>query len=235
MGRDKRASRAARDPGGFIALPWSVMDCPAYAALSHPARSLLLELARQYVRDNNGRLVASRAYLALRGWTSADVIQRAKGELLAAGFIHETVKGRRPNRASWYALTWFGLDRHADYDPGAAETFLRGAYRKNAIPCPSHGTERRPIAPSGGTERAAPVPSHGAMRATFATSPVPSGGHHLETPSVPMKTDEGPAAADRQPSLRDGPTISLSAPRRACPANVPGTSQGQRIPSPRLT
>jgi hypothetical protein len=185
--RDKRASRASRDAGGFIALPWSVVDCPAYAALSHPARSLLLELARQFVRDNNGSLLASRSHLAPRGWTSADVIQRAKNELIAAGFVHETVKGRRPNRASWHALTWFALDRHPDYDPGAVETFTRSAYLKNAPLCPSRGTERRPIAPPRGTESAPPIPSHGAMRATFTSLPVPSGGHLLEMPSVPIE------------------------------------------------
>jgi hypothetical protein len=188
-GRNRgRKGDSGRDPGGFIALPWTVLDCPAYAALSHPARSLLMELARQYVRDNNGRLLASRAYLARRGWTSADVIQRAKGELLAAGFIHETVKGQRPNRASWYALTWYALDRHPDYDPGAVESFVRGAYRKNAPLCPSRGTERLSIAPSGGTETPSPVPSHGAIRATLQPSPVPSDGHHLEMPSAAHPT-----------------------------------------------
>ena len=35
-----------RDAGGFVALPWSVMDCAAYARLSHPAKALLFELAR---------------------------------------------------------------------------------------------------------------------------------------------------------------------------------------------
>ena len=48
---------SGRDAGGFVALPWSVLDCPAYARLSHPARALLFELARQFVRDNNGRLL----------------------------------------------------------------------------------------------------------------------------------------------------------------------------------
>src|SRR5690606_37161570 len=84
---------SGRDAGGFVALPWSVLDCPAYARLSHPARALLFELARQFVRDNNGRLLLSAAYLLKRGWRSADVITRAKRELLAAGFIHETVYG----------------------------------------------------------------------------------------------------------------------------------------------
>ncbi len=174
-----------RDGGGFIALPWSVMDSPAFAALSHPARSLLLELARQFVRDNNGRLLASAAYLAKRGWTSNDTITRAKRELLEAGFIHETVKGQRPNRAAWYALTWYALDRHPGYDTGALETFERGAYRfKNASLTPSGGVERTPIAPSGGVRKASVAPSGGAMKAVFAPLSTPSGGDHLDKPSA---------------------------------------------------
>lgn len=129
-----------------MALPWSVLDCPAWAALSHPARSLLLELARQYVRDTNGRLLLSDAYLSERGWKSHDVITRAVRELIAAGFVHQTVQGRRPNRASWYAVTWYVLDRHPDYDAGAAASFERGAYRKNASLAPSGGVER-PLKP----------------------------------------------------------------------------------------
>lgn len=182
--RNNAKASSGRDPGGFIALPWIVLDCPAYAALSHPARSLLLEIARQYVRDNNGRLLASRAYLATRGWNSAAVIDRAKHELLAAGFIFETVKGHRPNKASWYAVTWYTLDRHAGYDPGAVDSFERGAYRKNAVLSPPRGTERRPIGPSRGTESPSPVPSRGPMAAGFGPSPVPSDGHHLDMPSA---------------------------------------------------
>lgn len=129
-GRNKGAKGdAGRDAGGFIALPWSVVDSPAYQALGHPARSLLTEIARQFVGDNNGKLLCSRAYLSARGWKSNDVITRAKSELLAAGFIFETVKGQRPNKASWYAVTWRTLDRHSGYDTGAIECFVRGAYR----------------------------------------------------------------------------------------------------------
>lgn len=124
---------SGRDPGGFVALPWSVLDSAAYKELSHPARSLLLEIARQYVRDNNGRLLASAKYLSKRGWKSSDVISRAKSQLLEARFIHETVKGHRPNKASWYAITWQTLDRLKGYDPGAAETFRRGSYRPGPL------------------------------------------------------------------------------------------------------
>lgn len=185
MGRDKRRKGQdnSRDAGGFCAIPWAVLDSAAYQGLSHPARSLLMELARQYVRDNNGRLLASRAYLAKRGWKSADVIQRAKDELIAAGFVHETVKGQRPNKASWYAITWYSIDRLPGYDYGALESFERGAYRKNASLSPSHGTEGTRIVPSHGTEAPSPVPSHGTIRAKNPTRSVPSHGHHLEKPS----------------------------------------------------
>lgn len=184
-----RKGPTGRDPGGFVALPWSVLDCASYARLSHPARSLLLEFARQYVRDNNGRLLASAAYLAKRGWKSADVITRAKRELLDAGFIFETVKGQRPNRASWYAVTWQTLDRLPGLDPGAVEGFERGAYRnggpmKNAPLTPSRGVETSLIAPSHGVDRPSPTPSHGAIRATFGTLSTPSHGNHLEKPST---------------------------------------------------
>ena len=57
-----------------------------------PRGSLFMEIARQFVGDNNGRLLASAAHLKKRG-NSADVISRAKRQLLAGGFIFETVQG----------------------------------------------------------------------------------------------------------------------------------------------
>lgn len=184
-----RKGGSGRDAGGFVALPWSVLDCPVFARLSYPARALMLEFARQFCRDNNGRLLASGAYLAGRGWKSADVITRAKRELLEAGFIFETVKGHRPNRASWYAVTWQALDRLPGYDAGAVESFQRGAYRqgpaiKNAPLTPSHGVERPVIAPSHGVGKAAPTPSHGAIRPVSGARSTPSHGNLLEKPSA---------------------------------------------------
>lgn len=163
MGIDRSQRKkgdAGRDGGGFVALPWSVLDCPAYARLSHPARGLLMELARQFVRDNNGRLLASYAYLEPRGWASKDVITRAKRELLEAGFIFETARGQRPNKASWYAVTWYALDKLDGYDAGVSAAFQRGAYRgngqqQNASLSPSGGRIDRVIGPSDGhTEKA---------------------------------------------------------------------------------
>lgn len=216
-GRNKNnKGDSGRMAGGFIALPWGVVDCPAYASLSHPARSLLTEIARQYVRDNNGRLLASGAYLAKRGWRSNDVIVRAKRELVEAGFIHEMVMGHRPNKASWYAITWQRLDKIPGYDPGAAETFRRGAFQNNQplkkSLTPSHGVERASIAPSHGVGSNAATPSHGAMRPILTPTPTPSHGDHLEKPSVAVGNGDVLA------------TVSTS----AAPAFLPAT--GTSIP-----
>lgn len=192
----RKGHDTSRDQGGFIALPWSVLDCPAYARLSHPARSLLVEVARQFVRDNNGRLLLSRAYMAKRGWKSADTVSKAKRELLTAGFIHETVMGHRPNKASWYAVTWRSLDKMPGYDPGAIETFKRGAYQqiaplKNASLVPPAGTERTLIVPPAGTGKVPTVPPAGPIKAVLPTLSVPPAGHHLEIPSVAIKRERG--------------------------------------------
>ena len=54
MGRGKgQKGDTGRMAGGFVALPWVVLDCPAWQRLGHPARSLLLELARQLRPGSN--------------------------------------------------------------------------------------------------------------------------------------------------------------------------------------
>lgn len=184
-----------RDPGGFIALPWTVLDCPAYARLSHPAKALLLEVARQFVRDNNGRMLLSRAYLINRGWKSSDTISNAKRELLDGGFIYQTVMGHRPNKASWYAVTWLGLDKLPGYDTGASEGFKRGAYREDSPLIkitglrPPAGTGKTLIAPPAGTEAWPTVPPAGTIKVILGGLSVPPAGHHLDMPSIAVNAE----------------------------------------------
>lgn len=196
-----RKGDSGRDGGAFLALPWTVLDCAAYAALSHPAKALLIEVDRQFVRDNNGRMLLSVAYLKTRGWFSAGVIQKAKQELIQSSFIVETVKGQRPNKASWYAVTWRALNKQSGYDAGTEQLFQRGAYRfapgkekrlppgcknpkKNASLSPPHGIESVLIVPAHGIEAQAVVPPHGTVRPTFDAFSIPLDGHHLDMPSV---------------------------------------------------
>lgn len=109
---------------GCAQIPFCVFDSVEFMGLSHPARSLLIEIVRQYTGNNNGKLLTTGAYLATRGWKSQDVITRAKRELIASGLIYETAKGRPPNKASWYALSWELLDGRPDFDEGAVQAFV---------------------------------------------------------------------------------------------------------------
>jgi hypothetical protein len=199
----------SREPGGYCALPWCVIDSQAYQSLSYPAAALLIEVARQYVRDNNGRLLLSGRYLVTRGWRSKDVIERARRELLESKLIYQTVQGHRPNKASWYALTWYSLDKLPGYDPGALEGFRRGMYAsfQPSTPAPTrealfdkwrgHGkteaykinmlspagrVERAAIAPAGGVDRLSTTPANGAIRTLLPPLSTPVNGHHLDKP-----------------------------------------------------
>lgn len=116
-----------RDGTRFLALPFVVLEAPAFIALSGSARRLLLDVFMQYKGDNNGRLVACMSVLAERGWTSNDTLTRARRELENAGFLWQTRLGMRPNRAAWYAVTWMALDWHAQMDM-SERAFPRGAY-----------------------------------------------------------------------------------------------------------
>lgn len=199
----------SREPGGYCALPWCVIDSPAFQSLSYPATKLLIELARQRQGGDNGRYLLSGRYLATRGWHSKDVIERARRELLDAKLIYQTVQGHRPNKASWYALTWYTLDRLPDYDAGAVEGFRRGMYAtfqpstpaptrealfdkwrghgKSAAPkidrlSPAGGVERAAIAPAGGVESLPTTPANGAIRALLPSASTPANGHPLDKP-----------------------------------------------------
>jgi hypothetical protein len=129
MAKKSRYTSQKRDSGGFIALPWAVIDSSAYSALSAQSKVLLIEIARQLRGDNNGMLLCSRAYMSKRGWKSNDMLTKCKNELLAAKLIHQTVMGSRPNRASWFAVTWISLDKLDGYDTDLSLLFERGAYR----------------------------------------------------------------------------------------------------------
>jgi hypothetical protein len=132
MARKSKFAASSRDAGGFVAIPWTVLDSPAYQALSAHARVLLIEIARQLRGDNNGSLLCSRAYLATRGWRSNDMATKARDELIKAKLLHQTVIGHRPNKASWYAVTWLALDKLNGYDADQVATFVRSSYKTAA-------------------------------------------------------------------------------------------------------
>lgn len=115
MGRSKHR-RTGRDGVRFLALPHTVLDSHAFLGLSAPAVRLLLDIARQFDGQNNGRLVACMSALKSRGWNSNDTLTRARKELEASHLLYQTRIGMRPNRAAWFALTWLALDWTPDME-----------------------------------------------------------------------------------------------------------------------
>lgn len=181
-----------RDGRNFAALPWDVIDSAAYRSLSHPARSLLIDLLRQFRGSNNGQLLLTTKVLAPLGWRSVDVVLRARDDLVRVGLLHLTVQGRKPSWASWYALTFLHLDQSEGYDPAAARTFRRGAYRdfvataatmQNAVRPTPDGAESGKRAPRDGVGEASTAPPDGAHSTSFQPPPTPSDGAHLAKPS----------------------------------------------------
>jgi hypothetical protein len=215
-----------------------------------------MEMARQFVKDNNGRLLASGAYLRKRGWTSADVITRAKRELLAAGFIFETVMGQRPNKASWYAVTWQRLDKLKGYDEGASELFKRGAYAagvplqlqrtreqlyekwrkpadKNKSLTPSGGVEKGQIAPSGGVDGLSAAPSGGAIEPFLSPPSTPSHGNHLEMPSIAVKPLSAVSSSDVAQTLAEDSSLKFVRVRDSeLDPNLYDTTTGEHFKAP---
>ncbi len=152
MAKSYKRSKDKRDGDRYMALPHVVIDSPVYRNLSHPARSLLIDIARQYTGTNNGKLVACAKYLRPLGWKSNDTVTRALVELKEAELLIETRLGMRPNRAAWFALGWYALDPIDGMDLEVRH-FRRGQYRI-AVPIPRAGARRGRTVPSGGVVQA---------------------------------------------------------------------------------
>lgn len=126
-----KEGKQKRDAGAFVIIPHAVLHSEAYLSLPAFAKTLLIDLALQYRGDNNGDLCAAWKLMKKRGWKSEATLHRAKLQLIAGGFIFETRKGARPNKASLYAVTWLALDECGGKLDVSVKAFPRGAYRQH--------------------------------------------------------------------------------------------------------
>ncbi|WP_066271015.1 hypothetical protein [Hydrogenophaga palleronii] len=92
----KKRHKGSKFDENFVGIVYSVFECPAFYALSSFACKLLFDLIGQYRGDNNGDLTVAWSQVSERGWRSRTTLYRAKKELIDAGFIHVTRKGRMP-------------------------------------------------------------------------------------------------------------------------------------------
>lgn len=151
MGRAKFKGNRYTEP--FVGIVRSVFDSPEFTALSPHACKLLLELISQYKGDNNGDLTVAWSLMHKRGWRSRSTLWRCKAELIEAGFVYVTRKGRMPSTCELLALTWFSLDVSPKFDTEAVPCFRTKAYRDNSpLPMPTVKPKRDWTLPNGGRE-----------------------------------------------------------------------------------
>ena len=105
--RKKAKGRGGSPP--FFQLYHKLLDSPRYINLSHTAKSLLIDIARQYNGHNNGDLCVTLTVMEKRGWTSNSTMRRALNALLEAELILLTRQGSI-NKCSLYALSWLAID-----------------------------------------------------------------------------------------------------------------------------
>lgn len=186
----KRFNKAPESvSGSFAALPHGVMDSNAFQGAGHPARSLLYELIRQLSGRNNGHLQLTSPWLKKRGWNSADVVQRAKGELIERGLIVLTRQGGLNTGPCLYGVSWLqisnfvGLDLSPQsYRPGQWQLMDKSPLiEKRGLSSAS----RSGAVPSNGAAASSAVPSPGAKTAHSGAQAVPSNGNNVSTNTPP--------------------------------------------------
>jgi hypothetical protein len=143
-----KQAKAKRDGanGAVLLMPHVVLNSVAYMTLSGQAIKLIYDVAMQYNTHNNGALLASWRYMSeKRGWTSSAALNKAKVELMSHCLLVQTVQGLRPNKASWYGLTWYALDNITGLEV-SAQAWPRGSYA-HWIPPAKVNPKRKPPPP----------------------------------------------------------------------------------------
>ncbi len=187
----KRLKKAPESVSGrFSALPHAVMDSIAFQSAGHPARSLLYELIRQLSGRNNGHLQLASPWLKKRGWNSADVVQRAKAELMTRRLVIKTRRGGLNAGPDLWAVTWLPISDYSGLSEVSAKTYHPGAWHFANPPVPipersERSVSRNSAVPPHGAAASLAVPPHGAKAALSGAQAVPAPGNNVSTNTPP--------------------------------------------------
>lgn len=100
-----------------VYVPVCLLDSWRYLGLPSCAKSLLFDLLAQYNGTKNGKLLTGWKFMSEnRGWKSPSTLNRAKAELLDAGFLVQTRYGSPPSTPTWVALIWMSLNWSPEMD-----------------------------------------------------------------------------------------------------------------------
>lgn len=93
----------------YAAIEHRVIDSPAFAALRPSSVKLLLLLARQMTKDNNGHLHAAFKWCAGYEIGSEHTLRDAIAQLIAHGLIYRTRSHGANGAWARYAVTWLPI------------------------------------------------------------------------------------------------------------------------------
>jgi len=178
--------------GYYSALPHGLLDSVAFMGAGHTARSLLFDLLRQHNGRNNGHIQIAAPWMKKRGWTSNDVLHRAKLELIERGLIIQTRQGGLNAGANLYAVTWLDITNFVGLDIQSKD-FHPGAWRfMDTLPVilkhNLSSASRCDTAPPDGVADQLTAPPDGAKTALSGASTAPSNGNneYNHTTTVPI-------------------------------------------------
>jgi hypothetical protein len=197
----------------FAQVPHYVMDSQAYIGASAGARSLCMELLRQYNGSNNGHLHLTLKWLRTRGMRSADMIERYRNELLERRLIVQTRWGGLSMGANYFALTFLavtdfkGLDLpSSEYRQGVFLDYRDPEGRPTRRKPPNRGSdERSKAAPATGNGDLSHAPVIGAVASNVVCLPVPMVRNNEYIPSaraLPLGRIVGKSRTKQMPKER---------------------------------
>lgn len=162
-GHDK-TGRSRGEP--FTMLTKSLMRSEAYRALAHASRSVLAEMLVGVTAERNGAVERSYRSIANDANVSVSTVERAVGELKAAGFIVCTAQGYKGQEGRGVGSMWRFTHLGTRAEPKPTREYLKPAgetaptRQKNkslSLPrghsVPTVGTRKRP-------SDASPCPRH---------------------------------------------------------------------------
>ncbi len=105
-------SRTTTHP--YAAIEHRVIDSSAFADLKPTAQVLLLLIARQLTRDNNGHLQASFKWCRKFGIGSEHTLRDSIAQLISHGFLYRTSSHGANGAWAKYAVTWLPIKKRDD-------------------------------------------------------------------------------------------------------------------------
>ena len=92
-------SKKFQDPrGGHVRIYWSLLDSPAWSALSFSQQALYLVCRRLLTSNSNGNLAFTKSGLGAKGFSSSATLAAGLRALLAVGLIAVTRQGGQVRR-----------------------------------------------------------------------------------------------------------------------------------------